>query len=572
MAYFKNIRFSGIAPGVAPRLLAEQFGQTAQNIDFESGRLVPTKQDTDTYTLQSGNRRSIYFYRDTNWLEWPNEGVSVVPGPIANDTNERLYYTGDDYPRVGTVTSMITGSSGYPAVSYRLGVPAPSAAPSIAKSGTAAADETPETRSYVYTLVTDLGEEGPPSAASTTLDVTSTETVTVSMPSGNNPSGNYFFSTAAKKRIYRSNTGSNFTDFQFVGEVAFSATSFSDTVASAALGEVLPSGTWIGPPDDDTALYPDGPMQGLTAVGNGVMAGFSGKRFCLSEPFLPHAWPIDYRITLEEDIVDIAATGNGVVAMTNGTPYFITGTDPAALTPIRIDLAQACVNRNSVVDMGEYVLYASPDGLVAVSGASGEVVSRGLISVEQWNNDFYPTLIRAFRHEGTYVAFYNSNGTLGGWYYDPRAAESAFSTITLSAEIRGGFEDPKSGQLYVIEANKIRQYRGGTANNTLTFKTKKYTTPNPVSMAWVSVHAESYPVTVKVFGDGALIAHYSVSESSGVYTQTTTVPSGISNGTLQEPVMRLPATVASEWEIEVSGAVVINEICLAQSMDEIRAS
>ena len=190
------------------------------------------------------------------------------------------------------------------------------------------------------------------------------------------------------------------------------------------------------------------------------MAGFSGKRFCLSEPFLPHAWPIDYRITLEEDIVDIAATGNGVVAMTNGTPYFITGTDPAALTPFRIDLAQACVNRNSVVDMGEYVLYASPDGLVAVSGASGEVVSRGLISVEQWNNDFHPTLIRAFRHEGTYVAFYNNSGTLGGWYYDPRAAESAFSTITLSAEIRGGFEDPKSGQLYVIEANKIRQYRG----------------------------------------------------------------------------------------------------------------
>ena len=34
--------------------------------------------------------------------------------------------------------------------------------------------------------------------------------------------------------------------------------------------------------------------------------------------------------------------------------------------------------------------------------------------------------------------------------------------------------------------------------------------------------------------------------------------------------MRLPAKVASEWEVEVSGAVVVNEICLAQSMDEIR--
>ena len=570
MAYFKRDRFSGIAPGVAPRLIADQFGQIAQNIDFESGRLTPTKTNTDTYTLQNGARRSIYYYRDTNWLEWSEDGVDVVAGPIPNDTNERLYFTGDDYPRVGTVASMVSGSSGYPVTTYRLGVPAPSNAPSIAQSGTVPATETPETRAYVYTLVTSLGEEGPPSLASTTLDVTSTETVTVSMPTGNNPSGNYFFSSTAKKRIYRSNTGSQFTDFQFVAEVAFATTSYADTVKSSALSEVLPSGSWIGPPDDNTSLYPDGPMLGLTAVGNGVMAGFSGKRFCLSEPYLPHAWPIDYRITLEEDIVDIAATGNGVVALTDGTPYFITGTDPAALTPIRIDLAQACVNKNSVVDMGEFVLYAAPDGLVAVSGSTGEVVSRGLISVDQWSTSFHPTLIRAFRHEGTYVAFYNNGGSLGGWVYDPRASEASFSTITLSAEVRGGFEDPKSGQLYVIEGNKIRKYRGGSSNNTLTFKTKKFVTPAPVSMAWVSVHAETYPVTVKVYGDEALISNYTLSESSGVYTQATTTPSGISNGTLREPIMRLPSAVASEWEVEVSGAVSINEICLAQSMDEIR--
>ena len=570
MTYFKLTRFSGIAPGVAPRLLAEQFGQVSENIDFESGRLVPTKGDTDTYTLQAGNRRSIYFYRDTNWLEWPDDGIDAVPGPIANDTNERLYYTGDDYPRVGTLTSMITGSSGYPVVSYRLGVPAPSAAPTVQIGGSVAANETPETRSYVYTLVTDLGEEGPPSAASATIDVTSTGTVTVNMPANNNPSGNYFFSGAAKKRVYRSNTGSNFTDFQFVSEVAYASTSFTDNIASSALGEVLPSGTWIGPPDDDTSLYPDGPMLGLTAVGNGVFAGFSGKRFCLSEPFLPHAWPIAYRITLEEDIIDIAATGNGVVALTNGTPYFITGTDPAALTPVRVDLAQACVNKNSVVDMGEYVLYASPDGLVAVGGPSGEVVSRGLISVEQWNSDFHPTLIRAFRHEGTYVAFYNNGGTLGGWYYDPRAESAAFSTLTLSAEVRGGYEDPKSGQLYIIEGTKVRKYRGGTSEKTLRFKSKKFITPTPTSMAWVSVHADAYPVTVKVFADGSLIANYTISLSNNVYTQVTSTPSGISNATLREPIMRLPATVGVEWEVEVSGTKVVNEVCLAQSIEEIK--
>jgi hypothetical protein len=51
--------------------------------------------------------------------------------------------------------------------------------------------------------------------------------------------------------------------------------------------------------------------------------------------------------------------------------------------------------------------------------------------------------------------------------------------------------------------------------------------------------------------------------------QTTTVPTGISNGVLYEPIMRMPAVVAQEWEIQVEGKD-INEFCLAQSMDEIR--
>ena len=121
MAYFKRDRFSGIAPGVSPRLLADQFGQVAENIDFESGRLVATSENSDTYTLQTSTRRSIYFYRDTSWLEWEEDGVSVVPGPIPGDILDRLYFTGDDYPRIGTVATLVSGSSGYPVNSYRLG-------------------------------------------------------------------------------------------------------------------------------------------------------------------------------------------------------------------------------------------------------------------------------------------------------------------------------------------------------------------------------------------------------------------------------------------------------------------
>lgn len=685
MAYFKRDRFAGIAPGVAPRLLADQFGQTAENVDFESGRLVSTTEDYDTYTLQNTNRKSIYFYRDTTWLEWPEDNVSVVAGPIPGDTTDRLYFTGDDYPRVGDVSTLVSGSSGYPVNSYRLGVPAPSAAPAVGLHGTADPVATPDDVSYVYTFVTATGEEGPPSAPSTVVEKTDTQNAIIAMPTSAQPSGNYNFSTGAKKRVYRSNTGSTNTQFQFVGEVAYTATSFTDTLDAANLGEILPSADWIGPPDDNTSLYPDGPLQGLIPLAQGVMAGFTGKRFCLSEPFLPYAWPIQYRITTEEDIVAIASTANGVAALTDGQPYFITGTEPSSMTAVRIDLAQACVNRNSVVDMGDYVLYAGPDGLCALQSAQGSVATKGLVSVKQWNADFYPEIIRAFRHEGTYVAFWTSGSNHGGWVYDPRGNESSLSTLSISAEVRGGYMHPKNGQLYIIVGNKIKKYQGGSTKRTLTFKSKKFVSPAPLSMGWVSVHANEYPVVVKVYGDGSLVADYSLSISSavavavsyaitvvnsggnkyvidggspapvltlqrgGTYTfdqsdasnsnhplrfktaadasysvgvvatgtpgqanakvvftvaanapsslkyyctvhglgmgntinvinqsgagttlvQTTTVPTGISNGVLYEPIMRMPAVVAQEWEIQVEGKD-INEFCLAQSMDEIR--
>lgn len=566
MAYFKIDRFSGIAPGVSPRLLAQQFAQTAVNVDFEAGRLTPITSNLSVFALQSSNRSSIYYYRDTNWLEWPEANVKAVPGPIPGDTLDRLYWTGEEYPKMGTVTTIVSGASGYPANSYRLGVPAPPNAPTISKTGDADPDQTPDDVAYVYTYVTAFGEEGPPSPASNVLERTDTETVTVPMPSSDHPSGNYNFGTGALKRIYRSNTGSTNTTFQFVAEVPFTTTSYQDTSASFALGEVLPSETWIGPPDDNTSLYPDGPLQGLIIVANGVFAGFTGKRFCLSEPYLPHAWPISYRITLEEDIVAIGATGNGVVCLTDGAPYFVTGTDPSAMTPIKVELAQACVNVNSVVDMGSYILYAGPDGLCAVSGVEGSVVTEGLVSVKQWNADFNPTTYKAFRHENTYVAFWED----GGFVYDPRAEAAALSFIEYSGTIRGGYMNPKDGELYVILDGAVQKFRGGAEAKQVTWKSKQFVTPRPLSMSWVSVHAQDYPITVKVWADGTLVADYSLSEASGVYTQTVTVPSGASTGTLREPIMRLPPVIAQVWEVEVSGSVAIDEVCLAQSMQEIQ--
>lgn len=562
-------KFSGIAPAIAARLLSDQFAQTAQNLDFESGVIKPIYNDVDEYTLQDTSRRSIFKF-NTSWLEWVNEDVKAVKGPLPDDAYDRLYFTGDDYPRMGTAASLISGGSGYPNVSYRLGVPAPPSAPPVSKSGTPDPSEEQNTVAYVYTFVTAYGEEGPPSPASVLLDVTSTETVSIEMPSADHPSGNYNFGAGALKRIYRTNTGSEATAFQFVAEVPFTDDEYDDTTPSAELAEVLPSDTWVGPPDDDSSLYPAGPMQGLIPVANGILAGFTGNRLCLSEPYLPHAWPVEYRKTLEHSIVSITATSNGVAVMTDGQPYFVTGVDPSSMSATKMPLAQACVNARSAVDMGEYTLYAGPDGLCKVSSSDAAVVTQGLISAKQWNADFAPTTYRAFEHEGTYVAFWYSGGVQRGFVFDPRSPESAISTLLLSSEVRGGFVNPLDGQLYVIVGNKIRKYRGGDSILTATWKSKKFVLPRPAGFSWVYVNADAYPVQVRVWVDGAVIANYTLTKSGSQYSMTAATPSIVTPVVIgSRPMCRIPAIHGQEWEVEVSGAVSINSVALAQSADEL---
>ena len=575
MAYFKVQQFKGMVPAVSSKLIAEQFAVDAKNADFASGQVGLLNSDSEIQTLSGAVRKSIYLDSSNNWFQWDDANVSVVEGPIPDDTQGRLYWSGEDYPRVGTATSMISGGT-YPAVSYRLGVPAPPNAPQRTKTGTADDTQTPNDVSYVYTFVTSLGEEGPPSPPTAVTELTDAENVDITMPTGDQPSGDYFFSTGAKKRIYRSNSGSTNTTFQFVGEVNFTATTFTDTLSSYELGEVLPSGTWIGPPDDDSTLYPSGPLQGLTALANGMFAGFSGKRLCISESYLPHAWPIAYRITLDEEIIAIATTGSGLVCLTNEATYFVVGSDPSAMSASKLDIAQACVNKDSVVDMGSYVLYAGPDGLVAVSGAEARLVSEGLITPKQWNADYSPTTIKAFKHEETYVAFYTDNGANEGWIYDPRSEDTSLIKLSSgSQEIEGGYQDPRDGSLYYISANKIHKFQGdATTFREAEWKSKVFVADRPVAMSWAGVDFSTAVgtggVIVSVYADGTLILSVRFGQTTNGYTLTTYTPSGIGNVTLAEPICRLPAVTAKEWQVKVKGRRFVDSICIAQSIDEIK--
>ena len=661
MAYIKLNTFGGLAPKASPRLLQDQLATTATDVNVESGRLVPFRDNTDTLTLSNSNRQTIFKYTDSpeRWLQF-DEKVDVVRSPIAGDTNNTLYWTGQTYPKMGRSSDIIHASNPMPEAAYRLGIPAPTAAPGVAAvgqtqfdgvlafvnesstitittstSGSATAHSAsvgeyinlagysttqgvsagningtykiksvPSTStvtvelseaatgtgnsasvangvklggnsdaeldyetSYVYTFVSAYGEEGPPSPASTVITTDNNMTVALSSLETSTSVSN---TNLTKKRIYRSNTGSNTTEFQFVVELAIAATTYTDVSKNNELAEVIPSTYWIAPPDDDASLYPDGPMKGLLALGNGTFAGFTGNRVCFSEAYQPHAWPASYRLGIEEQIVGMKATGNGLIVTTEGPPYLITGTDPSAMVAIKIETAEACLSEPSMVDMGEAVYYAGPNGLMVAAGAAAQNVTESIITPEQWQSIYYPSTLEGFYWQGRYVGFYNTGSGFGGFIFDPRQGTNALINLDASALIRGGFTDPDDNELYLIIANKIEKFQGSTNNLTFNWKSKEFAMPKHTSFGFLKVDAEAYPVTLKVYGDGSVIYNATISTSGSGYSVTGTTPS-FSATAIPEPMVRLPASVHKTFAFEVESAKTVNEVCLGESIDELRA-
>ena len=659
MAYIKLKTFGGLAPRLSPRLLRDELATVATDVNLESGRLVPIKDNSDTLTLSNSSRQSIFKYTDSpeRWLQF-DEDVDVVRSPIPGDVNDTIYFSGQSFPKMGR-SAQIVGGSVFPNASFRLGIPAPTAAPTVAvvaatqfdaliafvngssvitittsTSGNAAAHgavvgefvniqgfsttngvdaeningtykikTVPSTStftielsqaatstgnsatvsngaqfgdnsdaeldydtSYVYTFVSAFGEEGPPSPASTVITTDDNMTVAISGLETSTAKSN---TNLVKKRIYRSNTGSNTTQFQFVGEVTLATATFTDSSKNNELAEVIPSTDWIAPPDDDTSLYPDGPMKGLIPLQNGVFAGFTGNRICFSEPYQPHAWPANYRIGIEEKIVGIKATSNGLIVGTESTPYLITGSDPSAMVAIKIETAEACLSKRSMVDMGEVVVFAGPDGLMAASGVTVRNLTETLITAEQWQANYYPSTITGFYWQGRYVGFFNTGSGFGGFIFDFRDETTALTNLDASALIRGGFTDPDDNELYIIVGNKIKKFQGSSTSLTYNWKSKEYAVARPTSMGFAKVDAESYPVTIKVYGDNSVIYHATIATSGSAFSVTGTTPS-FSSAAITEPMVRLPASVHNTFAIEVITDKIVNEVCIGENIAELK--
>ena len=385
-----------------------------------------------------------------------------------------------------------------------------------------------EDRFYIATFVTDWGEESAPSPVSEPIELDQNDTATVAIEPP--PPGRHI----TKWRVYRSNVGAQSAQFQLVDELGIDALTYTDERRASALGEGCPTLTWLEPPAN---------LRGLVGMPNGIMAGFFDNTICFCDPYHPYAWPVEYQITTEFPIVGLGVFGQTLVVGTRGNPYFVSGSDSASMSAIKIDANQACVSARSIVPVNGGVIFASPDGLCLADQSGVRVLSAALWTREDWQK-LRPQAIVATEHEGAYVFMCGEGGSKKCYMLgDGRL-------VQLQAWGSALYVDQVTDTLYMADGAAIKAAFRSPERRAATWRSGLMTLELQSPLAWAKVYSDfTAPVTLRWHADGAL-------------RHTATFNS-------LDP-QRLPPGRWLEHEIEVESQARITSVILASTTDELK--
>lgn len=552
--------FGGAMLATEPKLLADGIGVDSRNHKPGRGDLRPWKQPLAVYTVPSGTKTVYRMGRDVAsdtlyWLTW-NTVVHAIHGFISGDTTERTYYTGSGTPKQTNNVIGLTGGPPYPTGFRELGVPVPASAPVITPLTPGVSDVT-EYRYYVYTYVTDWGDESAPSPVSLEVICKSDATLTISnieVP----PAGAYGIN---RVRIYRTATGTaGDTEFFFLREEV--ATIGTTTDDGRALGEVLPTDGWL--PTPPTLTWLTGMWNGMAA---GIIPGDGSVRYCVA--YKPYAWPIAQE-TLPPNAKAraLGVFGQRLVIVTDGNPVLVTGSSPDSLDEQPLEMNQACMSPLSTVGLGHGVAWAAPDGLAYLGESGPKIVTAGILTREQWQA-MRPETMTGTSFEGAYFGSYLDAGDVRrGFFIDCVSPNGIFF---LDQGFETMYQDASRDALFVLDGTSLKKWDAGASLMTARYRSKVFTGV-PRNFSAARVEAEAYPVTM-VFDalempqdaiDAAIVEYPGLltNPSAGVLRHTSTVTS-------REP-FRMPGQFSSRLhQFEVQSATPVQWVAIATSVGEL---
>ena len=547
MAVIRFAGFAGENRALEPKLLPESVCTTSRNQKPGRGDLRSWKTPTTVATVPSGRQTIYRMGRDVNtdaqyWLSWTTV-VHAIRGFSATDTTEQTFFSGDGAPKFTNNLSLDgTDPQSNPSATRPMGIPAPSAAPTVVGTDSAAADPTIESYFYVYTYVNDLGWESAPSPVSVEVERDVLGTTSISGFAAV-PSGNY---NVTARRIYKTQTGSG-TNFYLLAEVSLGTTSVIDN--NATLGELLETTTWLpapGVPTGGVTNTTEANLAFLTALWNGMMAGITGNsvRFC--EAYAPYAWPAAYDIIPPDGKpVGLGVFGQSLLVLTTGRPLLVAGSGPDSMDQQPVEMPQGCVSSRSIASMGNGVAWASEDGLCWFGSGGPRLLTQGIMTREDWQA-LVPSSIIGRMYEGLYFGSYDDGSGRKGFFISPGDPQGVYFMDTGYSAMH--FDELKD-QLYVLSGTNVQKWDAGTA---MTYRvvSKQFKQPYPVNYGAAEVIASAYPVTFRLYADGAL-----------KHTQTVA----------SRAPFRLPSGFrAFDYQIELEGTNPIQGAAIAFSMEELK--
>ena len=404
-----------------------------------------------------------------------------------------------------------------------------------------------ETRAYVFTQVNSYGEEGPPSdpALVTTSPVLPvTVTLTKNQLTG--------YSPIKELRVYRTGTGTTLTDYFYVGSInvlAAASITFTDSVKAENLNEVLASLNYY-PPDQA--------LRGLMTLPNGILMAWKGNELHFSEPYKPWAWNPNNVKTLPHAVVGGIAHGSAAIVTTSAHPYMVSGVSSDAMTTSKINVSQAGVSKWSIAVLDGAVVYASNDGIVTISGATGSLAaSQNFFTREVWRAR-YPSLssMRFSVWDGRLIVYSN---TAAFTPFMIRMDEAAGTMNDLPSFIaKCSFVSPVSDQCYYANGVGLYQFNAGVALSA-EWVSRELVIPRPVNFGAAQAVCEGI-WTIEFFAY--------VQTSPGVWAYQSKHTKIITSG--GATTFRLPAGYESDrYKVRIAGAGRFRELRMAQTMREL---
>lgn len=523
----------GIAPIIPADELAPDQAQIALNCKLRAGHIKPWYNFSEEATpVNTGTIRTIFLYEDSHWLEWEAD-VDVVLAPVAGDTQGRFYYTGDGIPKKSNRTEATTGGGAKPVNFYPLAVPTPVHALTATPGSGGSGDD--RVVNYVWTVVTSWSEEGAPSPASSNVTCRPGQTVSLSgmtlewQASTEYDEGNFVFKVGdeggtyvykcvqagtsgsseptwgttvdedtndgtvvwrcyknnlSTKRIYRLEVGEQYASYQYLDSISISSTTYTDTTLPEELGAELGTEDYDPPLDE---------LMGLTYMGSGVIAAFTGKDLYFCEPYAPWAWPTDYNITVPEAIVGLAASAGVLYVLTEGRPYVITGTDPRSFVPVELPGVYPLVSKRAKFAHKGGVYYATIGGIANATAGNITLITEAQMDSEKWS-EYHPTTMHASLYNNYLFFFYNYGDEEGAVIYDLITNEM----MTMNYYCDAAYYDGDNDKLYMVmqddsDDNKIYLWEGDDTQplpSSFKWRSKRFILPARTVLSTARVIAE----------------------------------------------------------------------------------